>query len=154
MATDSCERCGATAPEALLRTVELHVDGSEVDEQTICPGCFADWIAHYQEQMAGDMPGADGGSGETDDGIDDDVLSEAVRAAQKQKETDESATDATAETAIDAISASGGSSGNEIREVGDDGAATPADDRDVEVDLNGEADVEDAEADSDGLILD
>lgn len=153
MATDSCERCGATAPEALLRTVELYVDGSEVDEQTICPDCFADWIAHYQEQMAGDMPGSDDSGAATEKGVDDDVLSEAVRAAQKQNETDESAGDTVADTAVDSVSESDGSGGNEIREVGDS-AATPTDDGDIEIDLNGGGDVDDADEDSDGLILD
>jgi hypothetical protein len=42
MTTDSCERCGSPAPAALLRDIELRVDGSGVDEQTICPDCFAD----------------------------------------------------------------------------------------------------------------
>ncbi|MCH7661449.1 MAG: hypothetical protein IH933_12995 [Euryarchaeota archaeon] len=51
MANVSCDDCGKQVTEALSRTVSLSVDGSEVDAQTLCPGCFADWIDRYERRM-------------------------------------------------------------------------------------------------------
>lgn len=167
MSSASCGRCGSPAPEALLRNVSLHVDGSEVDAQTICPDCFSDWIAHYQEQMAGDMPGADDeagdmpGAGGNSDAGDDDALSEAIRAAQEHVESDgeRGATEATPPGEASAESAPSG--GDEIREVGGGspagghGDADPGGEGGVDVDLGGDADVaeEDDEDDDGGLLL-
>lgn len=58
MPTDSCDRCRDSVSTALLRDIELRVDGAEVDAQAVCPDCFADWIAQYQERLADDGPGA------------------------------------------------------------------------------------------------
>jgi hypothetical protein len=156
MPTDSCERCGSPAPEALLRTIELRVDDSRVDEQTVCPDCFADWIAHYQEQMAGDMPGTDENAGADDQTPSDSALNAAVAAAQDRSESHESP------TTVDGASDRGQSveevgsedtGGDEIREVG--GGPSGGDGGDVAVDLGGESDVaeEDDEDDDGGLIL-
>ncbi|GAB7094488.1 hypothetical protein JCM30237_16410 [Halolamina litorea] len=181
MSTQSCGRCGSPAPEALLRNVSLNVDGSEVDSQTICPDCFSDWIAHYQEEMAGDMPGADDArSGAAADAGSSDRLSETVSAAVEhdgdaaageerlQDAVDDGATKASppGRTGSDEIESVGGGSGgtgnNEIREVGGAGGG-PADD-DVEIDLddggdsvdvdlgNGD-DAEEDEDDDGGLLL-
>lgn len=54
MADASCDGCGEEIRAALSRTVSLSVDGSEVDSQTLCPGCFADWIERYERRMQPD----------------------------------------------------------------------------------------------------
>lgn len=56
MSTAPCDRCGDRTPEPLLRRVDLRVDGESVDDQTLCPDCFAEWIARYRDELAGDMP--------------------------------------------------------------------------------------------------
>ncbi|WP_435063419.1 DUF7569 family protein [Halobaculum sp. EA56] len=48
---DSCDACGSPTEDALARTIRLSVDRSTVDEQRLCPGCFADWIDRYEDQM-------------------------------------------------------------------------------------------------------
>ena len=48
---EACDDCGKPVEEALARTVRLTVDRSQVDAQRLCPECFADWIARYQEKM-------------------------------------------------------------------------------------------------------
>ncbi|WP_435126257.1 DUF7569 family protein [Halobaculum sp. D14] len=48
---DSCDACGDDVEDALARTVRLSVDRSNVDEQRLCPSCFADWIERYAEKM-------------------------------------------------------------------------------------------------------
>jgi hypothetical protein len=153
MTTDSCERCGSPSPEALLRNIELRVDGSEVDSQTVCPDCFADWIAHYQEQMAGDMPGAEAEN--ADEGTpSDSALNAAVAAAQDRSESHGTPTtvgDGTrdrGETVEEAGTEDVG--GDEIREVG---GSTRGDGGDVEVDLGGESDVVDDDEDDDGGLI-
>lgn len=167
MSSASCDRCGAAAPEALLRNVSLSVDGSEVDSQTICPDCFADWITHYQEQMAGNMAGAERTS-------DAGTLGETVQAASERADAAESTTEQrlqeTVENganaippgqgSVDGIGNTGGASGqtttnsgDEIREVGDGGTSQSDG---VEVDLNGETAVAEEEEDEDddgGLLL-
>ncbi|MEM4780139.1 MAG: hypothetical protein QXG03_01030 [Halalkalicoccus sp.] len=50
----SCDGCGKEVAAALSRTVSLSVDGSAVDSQTLCPGCFADWIERYERRMSGE----------------------------------------------------------------------------------------------------
>ncbi|MFW5935206.1 MAG: DUF7569 family protein [Halolamina sp.] len=57
MPTDSCDRCRDSVSTALLRDIELRVDGAEVDAQAVCPDCFADWIGQYQERLAADGAG-------------------------------------------------------------------------------------------------
>ena len=152
MTTDSCERCGSPSPEALLRNIELRVDGSDVDSQTVCPDCFADWIAHYQEQMAGDMPGA--ADTEDEKTPSDSALNAAVAAAQDRSESHETP------TTVDSTSDRGQSveevgtedaGGDEIGEVG--GGSTRSDGGDVEVDLGHESDVADDDEDDDGGLL-
>lgn len=49
--TDSCAACGSPVEDALARTIRLSVDRSTVDEQRLCPGCFADWIDRYDTEM-------------------------------------------------------------------------------------------------------
>ena len=49
--SDSCDACGSSVEDALARTVRLSVDRSTVDEQRLCPGCFADWIDRYEAEM-------------------------------------------------------------------------------------------------------
>ena len=48
---DACDDCGEAVEDALARTVRLSVDGTTVDEQRRCPGCFADWIDRYETDM-------------------------------------------------------------------------------------------------------
>ncbi|MFC6905297.1 DUF7569 family protein [Halalkalicoccus tibetensis] len=56
-----CDDCGKEVAAPLSRTVSLSVDGSEVDSQTLCPGCFADWIERYERRMGSDpTPSIDG----------------------------------------------------------------------------------------------
>ena len=170
MSSASCERCGSPAPEALLRSVSLNVDGSEVDSQTICPDCFSDWIAHYQEEMAGDMPGADAARNASGG----DALSETVRAASERADAAEGTSDQRLQDAVEngattatppgqqrePVDDAGASGGNEIREVGGAGGANDAGD-DVAVDLGGndgvdvnlDESVEDDDEDDDGGLL-
>lgn len=54
MSTEACEGCGESVPDALARTVRLSVDRSNIDSQRLCPTCFANWIAHYQNEMSGE----------------------------------------------------------------------------------------------------
>ncbi|SNZ17640.1 hypothetical protein SAMN06269185_3067 [Natronoarchaeum philippinense] len=46
-----CDACGDAVSDPLARTVRLTVDRSQVDTQRLCPGCFADWIERYREEM-------------------------------------------------------------------------------------------------------
>jgi len=55
-----CDGCADPVSDALARTVRLTVDRSRVDDQRLCPACFADWMARYDREMR------------TDDGTDDD----------------------------------------------------------------------------------
>ncbi|WP_148413905.1 hypothetical protein [Haloferax sp. KTX1] len=50
--SDPCDGCGRAVEDALARAVQLQVDGSTVDDQRLCPTCFADWITKYEEQMS------------------------------------------------------------------------------------------------------
>lgn len=53
MSNAPCDGCGESVPDALARTVRLSVDRSNIDTQRLCPECFAEWIAHYQNEMGG-----------------------------------------------------------------------------------------------------
>ena len=53
---DSCDACGDEVTEALARFVRLSVDRSTVDEQRLCPSCFADWIDRYESEMTSEAP--------------------------------------------------------------------------------------------------
>lgn len=53
---DSCDACGEEVADALARHVRLSVDRSTVDQQRLCPGCFADWIEHYETEMTSETP--------------------------------------------------------------------------------------------------
>ena len=48
---DPCDACGDPVGDALARAVRLSVDRSTVDEQRLCPGCFADWIDRYEADL-------------------------------------------------------------------------------------------------------
>ncbi len=56
---DPCDACGDDTQDALARTVRLTVDRSEIDEQRLCPDCFASWVARYDEEMRADDSGTD-----------------------------------------------------------------------------------------------
>ena len=62
---DSCDACGSPVSDAPVRVVRLSGDRSNVDEQRLCPSCFADWIDRYETRMR------DGtrASGESDEDI-------------------------------------------------------------------------------------
>jgi hypothetical protein len=49
--SDPCDACGDSIEDALARTVRLTVDRSGIDEQRLCPACFADWIDRYRAEM-------------------------------------------------------------------------------------------------------
>ena len=57
--TDPCDACGESTADPLARTVRLTVDRAEVDAQRLCPDCFADWIARYDEEMRPAVPTED-----------------------------------------------------------------------------------------------
>jgi hypothetical protein len=59
----TCDACGASVRDALVRTVRLSVDRAEIDSQRLCPDCFADWIARYEREMQPDTDGEDEGDG-------------------------------------------------------------------------------------------
>lgn len=48
---EPCDDCGDAVEDALARTVRLRVDGSTVDNQRLCPDCFAEWISRYEREM-------------------------------------------------------------------------------------------------------
>lgn len=52
MSPEPCDGCGENVPDALARTLRLSVDRSNIDTQRLCPECFANWIAHYQNEMS------------------------------------------------------------------------------------------------------
>jgi hypothetical protein len=81
MSSVPCEGCGDPTPDPLHRSVQLRVDGVELDEQTLCPDCFSDWIARYQNEMADDLPGS-GGPETTGDDIRIADEDESVRSHQ------------------------------------------------------------------------
>jgi hypothetical protein len=58
MARSQCDGCSEPAEEALTRSLELQVDGAEVDRQRLCPSCFAAWIDRYQQEMSAGVVGA------------------------------------------------------------------------------------------------
>ncbi|QLG28444.1 hypothetical protein HUG10_13190 [Halorarum halophilum] len=61
---DSCDACGDEVADALARIVRLSVDRSTVDEQRLCPGCFADWIERYETEMTSEAPVTVDGDGD------------------------------------------------------------------------------------------
>ncbi|AUX10495.1 hypothetical protein AArcSl_2884 [Halalkaliarchaeum desulfuricum] len=65
---DPCHACGESTTDALSRTVRLSVDRSTIDTQRLCPECFAEWIARYEEEMKNERAA----------GIDDDPDSEII----------------------------------------------------------------------------
>ena len=50
--SDPCDSCGQSVEDALARDVRLQVDRSTVDNQRLCPTCFAEWITRYKEEMS------------------------------------------------------------------------------------------------------
>ncbi|KAB1197758.1 MULTISPECIES: hypothetical protein [Haloferax] len=58
--SDPCDSCSQSVEDALARDVRLQVDRSTVDNQRLCPTCFADWITRYKEEMS--PKAADSGS--------------------------------------------------------------------------------------------
>ncbi|MDZ7702269.1 MAG: hypothetical protein U5J98_09545 [Halobacteriales archaeon] len=57
-----CDSCGDEVTDALSRTVRLSVDRAEIDAQRLCPDCFAEWIARYEQEMQSTHESADGSS--------------------------------------------------------------------------------------------
>lgn len=51
MSDDPCVHCGDPVSDALSRTVRVTVDHSQIDQQRLCPNCFADWIDRYEAEM-------------------------------------------------------------------------------------------------------
>lgn len=49
--SDPCDSCDDSVEDALARTVRLTVDRSSIDEQRLCPACFAEWIDRYRREM-------------------------------------------------------------------------------------------------------
>ncbi|MFB6096968.1 MAG: hypothetical protein ABEJ74_06235 [Haloferacaceae archaeon] len=49
--SDACDACGDPVEDPLARTVRLTVDRSGIDEQRLCPACFAEWIDRYRQEM-------------------------------------------------------------------------------------------------------
>lgn len=138
MSTEPCDRCGDPAPEPLLRSVELRVDGDEVDEQTLCPDCFSDWIARYQQEMAAEMPGAD----------EPETTGGDIRIAEEDESVhSHQFGDSSEQQLREAV----GGSGDEIRDLGTGTNGESGDD--VEVDLDGEAEIPGrTEEDDDGIL--
>lgn len=124
MSTEPCGNCGEPAPRPLLRTVQLRVDRAEVDKQTLCPDCFSDWIARYQEEMAETMPG----SSEPETTGDDIRIAEEDESVHSHQIGDDPE---------EGIGESIGRSGDDIHDLG---TGTGSDSNDgVDVDLDGEA---------------
>ena len=48
---EPCDGCGDPVSDALARTIRLSVDRSQIDAQRLCPECFAEWIARYEDEM-------------------------------------------------------------------------------------------------------
>ena len=48
---DPCDACGDPVSDALSRTIRLTVDRSQIDDQRLCPECFAEWIDRYDREM-------------------------------------------------------------------------------------------------------
>lgn len=46
-----CDACGDAVEDPLARTVRLTVDRAEIDQQRLCPNCFAEWIDRYRREM-------------------------------------------------------------------------------------------------------
>lgn len=124
MDTEPCDRCGDSAAAALLRSVQLRVDGDEVDEQTLCPDCFSDWIARYQAEMAAEMPGTS----------EPETTGENIRIAEEDESVHRHQFGDDSEQMRDAV----GGSGDEIR--------------DLETGTNGDSDEDVGE--DDGLLFD
>lgn len=57
MSAEPCDGCGESVPGPLARTVRLSVDRSNIDTQRLCPECFAEWVARYQNEMGGTIAG-------------------------------------------------------------------------------------------------
>lgn len=152
MRTDSCDRCGDSAPEPLLRSIELSVDGDRVDGQTLCPDCFSEWIARYQSEMAGSMPQPE--SAAEPDAGDDITIAEETEPAPDigtgSNALDRSFTNADNRTENGAQSKArgqgsdlashptDGGGGDDIREIGGEPPQGPGSDDGVEVDLDRE----------------
>jgi hypothetical protein len=50
-----CDACSESIEDPLARTVRLTVDRSGIDEQRLCPTCFAEWIDRYRREMQPEM---------------------------------------------------------------------------------------------------
>jgi hypothetical protein len=50
-----CDACSESVEDPLARTVRLTVDRSGIDEQRLCPTCFAEWIDRYRREMQPEM---------------------------------------------------------------------------------------------------
>ncbi len=166
MSTAPCERCGDPAPEPLLRRVELRVDGDSVDDQTLCPDCFSEWVSRYQAEMAGDMPEPESEDDAGDDitiaeeteptpdiGTGSNALDETVASAENRAES--SAQSEAREQRSDLASHPTDGGGDDIREVGDEAPQGPGTgDGEVEIDLDADTEYSDDEDEEDdgGLL--
>lgn len=164
MSTEPCERCGDPAPEPLLRSVELRVDGDRVDGQTLCPDCFSQWIARYQAEMAGDMPQPESDEPDAGDditiaeeteptpdiGTGSDVLDRTVTDAENRAESGAQANARGQRSDLASHPTDGG--GDDIREVGGRPPQGPGSDDGVEIDLDAETDQGDDEDDGGSLL--
>lgn len=167
MNTDACESCGEPAPEPLLRSVALRVDGDRVDGQTLCPECFSDWIARYQAEMANEMPEpksdaeADAGSDITiaeeteptpDIGTGSNALDQTVANAENRAESG-AQSNARGQSSDLASHPTCGSAGDDIKEVGGQPPQGPGSNDGVEIDLDAEdGDGDDSENDDSSLF--
>lgn len=57
--SDPCDSCNQSVEDALARDVRLQVDRSTVDDQRLCPTCFAEWITRYKEEMSPKASGSE-----------------------------------------------------------------------------------------------
>jgi hypothetical protein len=160
MNTDACESCGDAAPEPLLRTVPLSVDGDRVDGQTLCPECFSEWISRYQTEMAtnmlqsasdaepdvgNDITIAEETEPSPDLGTGNNALDQAVANAGNRGERDSQSNNR--RESSDLASHTDGSSGTDINEVGGKPPQGPGTTEEVDVDLEDDSEKTDDEDD-------
>jgi hypothetical protein len=165
MSTEACDRCGDPAPEPLLRSIELRVDGDRVDDQTLCPDCFSQWISRYQDEMANDMPQPESEEPDAGDditiaeeteptpdlGTGSNVLDSAVADAGNRAESGAQANARGQSSDLASHPTDGG--GDDIREVGGEPPQGPGTGDGVEIDLDAESDHGDDEDDDDGGLF-
>lgn len=133
MNTEACDRCNEPAAKPLLRTVELGVDGDRVDDQTLCPDCFSQWISRYQAEMASETAQPD-----TEPDAGDDITIAEETEPAPDIGTGSNVLDQTVANAENHVE-----SGDDIKEVGGKPPQGPGTGDGVEIDLADESDDED-----------